>query len=139
MLLPAFTPLLALTATLFGTVSATPIESNRNPTNLAPRASGRFTWYNPGLGACGNWNGDGDLVAALNAADFDPYTPNGNPNNNSLCGRRLRVSYNGKSVDVTVVDRCPTCNAGDLDLSPAAFEALEPLSTGVIYGSWDWI
>ncbi len=58
---------------------------------------------------------------ALSYADFDPYTPNGNPNNNSLCGKKLRASYNGKSVDVTVVDRCTGCASGSLDLSPTAF------------------
>ncbi|KAK4235238.1 hypothetical protein C8A03DRAFT_36924 [Achaetomium macrosporum] len=42
----------------------------------------------------------------MSHADFDPSTPNGNPNNNPLCGKRLRASYNGKNVDVTVIDHC---------------------------------
>ncbi|KAL2158773.1 hypothetical protein VTH06DRAFT_3964 [Thermothelomyces fergusii] len=144
MLAPAFASLLALTAALLGTAAASPVK-NATPetaaaeTQFSALASGRFTWYNTGLGACGWWNNDNELVAALNHVDFDPYTPNGNPNNNSLCGRRIRVSYGGRSVDVTVVDRCPSCNSGDLDLSPAAFRALADLNTGVIYGTWNWI
>ncbi|KAK3305985.1 RlpA-like double-psi beta-barrel-protein domain-containing protein-containing protein [Chaetomium strumarium] len=101
--------------------------------------SGKFTYYNQGLGACGQNYGDGDYVVALSHADFDLSTPNGNPNNNPLCGKRLRASYNGKSVEVTVVDRCVTCNSEDLDLSPAAFGALADLSVGVIQGTWDYI
>ncbi|AEO59689.1 hypothetical protein MYCTH_2119829 [Thermothelomyces thermophilus ATCC 42464] len=144
MLVPTFTPLLALSTTILGAVTATPINTNgapeaANPTKRAVLTSGRFTYYNPGLGACGHSNGDGDLVVALSHADFDPSTPNGNPNNNPLCGRRLRASYAGRSVDVTVVDRCVACNSGDLDLSPAAFQALADLSVGVIGGTWNWI
>ncbi|KAH6847738.1 RlpA-like double-psi beta-barrel-protein domain-containing protein-containing protein [Chaetomium sp. MPI-CAGE-AT-0009] len=136
---------LAVTATLIGAATATPISSTGAAVEAAggdkraALASGRFTYYNPGLGACGQNHGDGDLVVALSHADFDPSTPGGNPNNNPLCGRRLRASYSGKSVDVTVVDRCEACNSGDLDLSPAAFQALADLSLGVIQGTWEWI
>lgn len=136
---------LAVTATLMGAVIATPITSAdaisaaTDNDKRAIQASGRFTYYNPGLGACGQTHGDGDLVVALSYVDFDPQTPNGNPNNNPLCGRRLRAHYAGKSVDVTAVDRCPGCNSGDLDLSPAAFQALADLSVGVIQSTWEYI
>ena len=114
---------LAVMATLAGTATATPITaggSNLGPARAA-LSSGRFTYYAPGLGACGVTNTEAELVVALSYVDFDPYTPAGNPNNNSLCGKKLRASYNGKSVDVTVADRCPSCASGSLDLSPAAF------------------
>jgi expansin (peptidoglycan-binding protein) len=136
---------LAVTATLMGAVVASPISSAdaisaaADNDKRAAQASGRFTYYNPGLGACGQNHGDGDYVVALSHADFDPSTPNGNPNNNPLCGRRLRASYLGKTVDVTVVDRCEGCASGDLDFSPAAFQALAALSVGVIQGTWEWI
>ena len=117
---------LAVMATVMGAVTASPIAgTNGNPLtiNTARGAfgSGRFTYYTPGLGACGQTHSEADLVVALNAAEFDPSTPNGNPNNNPLCGRKIRAHYNGKSVDVTLVDRCPGCGSGDLDLSPTAF------------------
>ncbi|AEO68335.1 uncharacterized protein THITE_52547 [Thermothielavioides terrestris NRRL 8126] len=108
-------------------------------TGEAASTSGRFTYYNPGLGACGYTNTDSDYVVALSHADFDPSTPNGNPNENPLCGKKLRAAYNGKTVDVTVVDRCVACNSGDLDLSPAAFSALADLSVGVLQGTWNWL
>jgi hypothetical protein len=147
MLFKIVTSLFAITAAFAGTTFGSPAPKNIHLGSLAPAArntdiatpSGKFTYYNPGLCACGQTHGDGDYVVALSHADFDPSTPNGNPNNNPLCGRRLRASYNGKSVEVTVVDRCVACNSGGLDLSPAAFGALADLGLGVIYGTWDWI
>ena len=56
-----------------------------------------------------------------------------------MCGRKLKVTYQKKSVIVTVVDTCPaaSCKVGSLDLSPAAFEKLSPLSVGRLHGiSW---
>ncbi|KAL8408533.1 hypothetical protein RB594_007098 [Gaeumannomyces avenae] len=106
---------------------------------IEARANGDITWYNVGLGACGKQNVDTDLIVALNKADFDPSTPNGNPNNNKLCGKKMRVSYNGKSVDVTLRDRCAGCKKGDVDLSPAAFKKLAPLGSGRVKGSWKWL
>ncbi len=119
----ASTLALAVTATLAGLTTASPLPNTT--VTRAPLTSGRFTYrftyYTPGLGACRITNSEADLVVALSYADLDPYTPAGNPNNNSLCGKKLRASYAGKSVDVTVEDRCPSCAAGSLDLSPAAF------------------
>lgn len=37
----------------------------------------------------------------------------------------------GKSVVVTVEDECQSCADSDLDMSPAAFSKLAPLSVGV--------
>jgi hypothetical protein len=70
---------------------------------------------------------------------FDPNTPNGNPNNNALRGRRLRAWYGGKQVDLTVVDRCEACREHDIDLSPSAFQVFAGLEVGVVHGSWEWI
>ncbi|KAK4171190.1 RlpA-like double-psi beta-barrel-protein domain-containing protein-containing protein [Triangularia setosa] len=111
------------------------------PANAFSATSGDFTHYSPsiGLGACGQLHQDSELVAAISYAVFDPKTPGGNPNNNLLCGRRIRANFEGKSVEVIVVDRCPSCSAGSLDLSPAAFQQLADLGRGHIQGSWDWI
>lgn len=87
-------PFLALTAALLGIATGTPIAANINGNPTVARgalASGRFTHYTPGLGACGQTHSESELVVALSYADSDPYTPNGNPNNNSLCGKRLRA------------------------------------------------
>lgn len=124
------------------TAAAQAAEAASENSQIVARESGSLTYYNPsvGYGACGWWNSDSDYVVALNKDQFDPNTPGGNPNHNTLCGSRLRVQSNGRSVDVTIVDRCPSCNWGDLDLSPAAFQALGyDLAAGRRNGDWEWI
>ncbi|KAK0625461.1 RlpA-like double-psi beta-barrel-protein domain-containing protein-containing protein [Bombardia bombarda] len=101
--------------------------------------TGDLTHYDVGLGACGWTNSDSELVVALGAPRFDPQTPNGNPNNNPLCGRMIKVNYGGKSVTAKVVDRCQACLFDDLDLSPAAFQALADLGLGRISGTWGFV
>ncbi|KAK4458974.1 RlpA-like double-psi beta-barrel-protein domain-containing protein-containing protein [Cladorrhinum samala] len=131
---------MALVATAAPTASEAQSVNVEARGELVARTTGTFTWYNTGLGACGKTSNDGQLVVALNHALFDPKTPGGNPNKNTLCGKKIRVHYQDKAVEVTVVDRCPGCSgSGDLDLSPAAFEKLAPLSRGVIHGGWDWL
>lgn len=44
-----------------------------------------------------------------------------NPNNNPLCGKYINVHGPNGSVRVKIVDTCPPCAFGDVDLSPAAF------------------
>ena len=54
--------------------------------------------------------------------------------NVSIC-----ISDKGKSVDVTVVDRCTGCKETDLDFSPAAFDQLADESVGRLSGmTWTW-
>lgn len=115
--------LLALPLTLAAPAGAAP--------ELETRASGDITYFHPGLGACGNWNGDNDMIVAVSASLFDSERP---------CGRRMRVTGERGSVDVTVVDRCTGCAYGDVDLSPAAFkQAVGDLGLGRRKGSWVWI
>ncbi|KAK0519565.1 Lytic transglycosylase [Tilletia horrida] len=93
-----------------------------------------------GITACGGEYTDADMVAALSGSLFDSSTPNGNPNGNSLCGKKLRASYRGKSITVTAVDRCEGCAFGDLDFTPTAFSRLSSLDAGRIDGiRWRWL
>ncbi|KAL2136886.1 hypothetical protein VTI74DRAFT_612 [Chaetomium olivicolor] len=98
--------------------------------SCATLASGCFTYYDPGPGGRIQTHTSSDLVVALNYVDFDLSMPNGNPNNDPFCCRRIRALYGGKSIDVPVVDHCPGC----LDLSPAFFQRLANLDAGVLQG-----
>lgn len=92
-------------------------------------AMGDGTYYDAdGTGACGFDASPNDLmVAAMNAPDY---------NNAAWCGGCVEVTGPSGKVVVRVVDECPGCAHGDLDLSPQAFAMLSPLSAGRIPITW---
>jgi len=98
--------------------------------------TGDATFFEPGLGACGQTDGPNDLIAAASHALFDSFPgATANPNNNPICGRSVTATANGRSVTVRIVDRCAGCSGeGDLDFSPGAFGQLADLSVGRIHG-----
>ncbi|CAE6481047.1 unnamed protein product [Rhizoctonia solani] len=103
--------------------------------------SGRGTWYNPsvGTGACGWRNKDSELVVALGPSKYNKVKKCGQSITVKSGGKSVKsitVKSGGKSVKVKVVDLCPSCGGGSLDLSPAAFKKLAPLSKGVIQVTW---
>lgn len=99
--------------------------------------SGDGTFYNTGLGSCGIVSNDSEFVVALGYELYDSVNT-ANPNNNPLCGREITVFRGDKSVQVTVVDRCPGCSSTSLDLSPAAFNVLGAPEEGRIPITWKW-
>ncbi|KAG0172109.1 hypothetical protein DFQ28_011502 [Apophysomyces sp. BC1034] len=115
------------------------IAANAAPVSLEQRGfSGDGTFYNPsaGTGSCGWENSDSELVAALNA----PQMANGaNPNKNPKCGDRIRVKGPKGSVTVKIVDTCPPCQSGSVDLSPAAFNKIADFAQGRVPISWNWV
>ncbi|CAK7895478.1 hypothetical protein CAAN1_10S00408 [[Candida] anglica] len=123
--------------------SASTSTSAPAPTTTGGSSSGEFTgdgtYYDTGMGACGGVNHDTDYIVAISHLLFEPKTPNGNPNNNPLCGKKIRAFRDGKSVDVTVVDQCMGCKRDDLDFSPAAFEAIGDKALGRMDISWEWL
>jgi expansin len=94
--------------------------------------SGEGTYYNAnGTGNCSFDASPQDLmVAAINAADYQ---------SSALCGACLAVTGPSGSVTVRVVDQCPGCKHGDLDLSPQAFQKLSPLAAGRIPITWNQV
>jgi hypothetical protein len=54
----------------------------------------------------------------------------------AACGGYLEVTGPHGSVRVKVIDQCPDCAAGHIDLSETAFAALSPLSAGLISVSY---
>lgn len=114
-----------------------PIPSSNSPETF-PNV-GEMTYYDTGLGACGWVSTDSDYIVALSQQVFDKKTPNGNPNNNPYCGKKIEAKWGSKTVIVTVVDSCPGCAPNDLDFSPSAFEAIANKDLGRTEFSWRWI
>lgn len=101
---------------------------------------GDATFFHPALGSCGKRHDGTQPVVALSYKRFDEFTPGSNPNENTLCGKKIIVSYEGTSVVAEVVDRCADCEGyGDVDLAPSLFKELAPLVEGRIYVSWKWL
>ena len=96
---------------------------------VPPTASGEGTYYAAtGGGHCSFDPSPDDLmVAAMNAVDYRTA---------AWCGACLEVTGPSGTVTVRVVDQCPECAAGDLDLSPEAFALLAPLSAGRVPITW---
>lgn len=94
--------------------------------------TGEGTYYDAdGSGNCSFDPSPGDLmVAAMNTTD---YLGSG------ACGACARITGPEGEVTVRIVDRCPECAPGDVDLSPQAFEQLSPLGFGRIPISWRYV
>jgi len=102
---------------------------------------GDGTYYDTGLGACGITNSNSDLIVAVSHQLFDavPGYDGVNPNHNPICNKQMKVSFQGKSVTVTVTDRCGGCQSQDVDLSPSAFNAIADPALGRIDVQWAWV
>lgn len=92
-------------------------------------SNARFTFYAAGLGACGKTNSDNDFIVALNQAQYG---------SGSDCFKEITITANGKTHGATIVDECPGCPYGGLDMSKALFDFFAAESLGVITGSWDF-
>ncbi|KAJ7597971.1 RlpA-like double-psi beta-barrel-protein domain-containing protein-containing protein, partial [Mycena floridula] len=94
-----------------------------------------------GTGACGIFNVDSDFIVAVSHILYDEFPgATANPNLNPICRRSIQASFGGRTVKVAIRDRCTGCAETDLDFSPAAFEALAPLSVGRLHGVvWTWL
>ncbi|GAA3386095.1 hypothetical protein GCM10017750_67460 [Streptomyces racemochromogenes] len=94
---------------------------------------GRATFYSPGLGACGKVINESDLAVALDSGTFGGGYPS------SQCGRKVVITYKGKSITATVLDEAPGAGRHGLDLTPGAFKALAPLDKGRIDVTWRFV
>jgi expansin len=98
--------------------------------NPNPVHNGIATYYTEanGDGACMFGPSPNDLlVAAMNAPEF---------NNAAVCGEYVHVKGARGEVTVRIVDLCPECLAGHLDLSPQAFALIDDLPKGRVSITW---
>lgn len=85
------------------------------------------------------------MVAAVPDHVYDNFpgaTPWWDTNGNPVCGNKIDVTWGGKTIRVTVVDRCVGCQTYQIDLSPTAFGALAngDLDRGLLYDiTWQWV
>lgn len=110
---------------------------------------GELTYYQVGLGACGETSSNSDNVVSVSHIVFDAAgsssSNGGNSNNNPLCGLMLRAERydedrgERRSVDLKVVDRCTGCQPNDIDVSYGAFDKLATRDRGRVDVTWAWL
>ncbi|KAJ4378401.1 hypothetical protein N0V86_006104 [Didymella sp. IMI 355093] len=93
---------------------------------------------NGALGACGEPMNADDMYVALaapawGASTYDTMTGKAT---NKWCGQKIKIEYNGKSVDAKIMDMCPGCAGHDIDLSDAAWAAIGMTEYTRVKGSW---
>ncbi|KAI0700524.1 RlpA-like double-psi beta-barrel-protein domain-containing protein-containing protein [Cerioporus squamosus] len=122
----------AVVAFLFALIVAV-IAAPSSPSGIVEKRSrtGRGTWFNVGLGACGKTNKDSDKIIAISS---DIY------GSGKYCDDKVTIknTANGKTATATVRDECPSCGANDIDMSPSLFEELGDLDEGVLKVSWNF-
>lgn len=93
---------------------------------------GEGTYYDAdGSGNCGFPATPEDLlVGAMNHTDYAA---------SAACGACAAIKGIDGTVTVRIVDQCPECKPGDIDLSPQAFQKLANLEKGRIPITWEYI
>jgi expansin (peptidoglycan-binding protein) len=99
-------------------------------TNGNPIHTGEATYYNEADGS-GNCSFDATpsdlMIGAMNHTDYASA---------ALCGAYVEVTGPKGIVNVRIVDRCPECPTGNIDLSPVAFAKIADLSAGRVPITW---
>lgn len=119
------TALLAISALLSAT-AASPLPSDSSIDKRVTH-TGRGTWFEVGLGACGFVDQDNDWIVAIS---HEIWGTGGN------CNQYVTITSNGITRTARARDECMGCKSGDLDMSPSLFQQFNPLSAGVAQISW---
>ncbi|RDX50327.1 hypothetical protein K466DRAFT_600667 [Polyporus arcularius HHB13444] len=124
---------IAFIAFLFALIVAVVAAPSGTPEGTIEKRSrtGRGTWFNVGLGACGKTNKDSDKIIAISSKIYG---------GGKHCDRKVKIknTKNGKTATAKVRDECPGCGANDIDMSPSLFKQLGSLDEGVLKVSWDF-
>jgi len=92
--------------------------------------TGEATYYDEadGGGSCSFDPTPQDLmVGAMNQTDYA---------NSAICGAYVELTGPNGTITIRIVDRCPVCPAGNIDLSPLAFSQIAALSKGRVPITW---
>lgn len=93
-------------------------------------SNSKWSWYDTqtgNAGSCGRMLRNTEFVVAMNVPQYKA----GN------CFKSITLSWKGKQTRAQIVDMCPGCPYGGLDLSPSLFQFFSGLGTGIIWdGEW---
>lgn len=95
--------------------------------------SGEATYYDfaDGSGNCSFEPSPQDLmIGAMNHTDYA---------DSAVCGACVELTGPDGTITIRIVDQCPECPAGDIDLSPEAFADIAELSAGRVPITWHYV
>jgi expansin (peptidoglycan-binding protein) len=109
--------------------SSSPPPEGEAGAALSAWEQGVATYYAAdGTGNCSFDASPGDLmVAAMDAPEYD---------NSAVCGECVTVKGPNATITVRIVDQCPECEMGHLDLSQEAFAMIADVSQGRVPITW---
>jgi expansin (peptidoglycan-binding protein) len=67
------------------------------------------------------------MVGAMNKTDYA---------DSAICGAYVELTGPNDTITIRIVDQCPECAAGDIDLSPLAFAKIAEIADGRAPISW---
>jgi len=67
------------------------------------------------------------MIGAMNDTDYT---------NSEVCGECVSLTGPDGTIMIRIVDRCPECAVGDIDLSPEAFSLIADISRGRVPITW---
>ncbi len=106
-----------------------PLLANAPSQTTSEIHHGDGTYYDAdGSGNCSFDPSPNDLmVGAMNHVDYA---------NSAICGAYVKITGPKGVITVRIVDQCPECKQGDIDLSPQAFAKIADLVQGRVPISW---
>lgn len=114
-----------------GAGGAPPIDTGCDGDPTAHTGEATYYDFADGSGNCGFPATPNDLmVGAMNHTDYAA---------SAVCGACAEITGPNGTVKVRIVDQCPECPQGDIDLSPEAFAVLSPLDAGRIAITWTYV
>lgn len=99
-------------------------------TDSLPLHSGVATYYDfadGGGNCCFPPTPDDLMVGAMNHADYD---------DSYACGSCVAINGPDSTIEIRIVDQCPECAPGHIDLSPLAFSCIAHIELGRVPITW---
>jgi expansin (peptidoglycan-binding protein) len=120
----------ASTSSTDGSIHADSGGGDSGDAGIGEEFEGEATYYDAnGTGACGFPASSDFMVAAINDEQYSKAN----------CGRCIEVTGPLGKVVVRIVDKCPGCSFGDVDLSQTAFGKIAKLADGRIDITWHFV
>jgi expansin len=98
-----------------------------------PTHTGQATFYTTadGTGNCSFDASPNDLmIGAMNATDYA---------GSAVCGGCAQIKGPNGEITIRIVDQCPECPQGNIDLSPEAFDGIAERSQGRVPITWTYV